>query len=242
MSKNRKPEIAILKWESGKVPEGLRQLEALPGNSTNPATYPFPVKFVEVPGACVDTVILHPSEKLLLRMTDICKDLEKEGIRMIATSCGFNAVFQQRIAEKINVPLFSSALLLVPMVQAAVGKCASVAVITANKGSLSEEHMRACGITEDMNVDVFGLEEAAEWKNIFDEPDRPFDMEKVEREIVGTSERAVKGGKNFKAIVLECTDLPPFAKKISSATGLMVFDFTTMICLAADSLGEISMY
>ena len=36
--------IAILRWESGHVPQGLMQLEQLPGNSTNLASYPFPVK------------------------------------------------------------------------------------------------------------------------------------------------------------------------------------------------------
>ena len=43
--------IAILRWESGHVPQGLMQLEQLPGNSTNLASYPFPVKLVEVKGA-----------------------------------------------------------------------------------------------------------------------------------------------------------------------------------------------
>ena len=57
--------IAILRWESGHVPQGLMQLEQLPGNSTNLASYPFPVKLVEVKGANTDTVILHPSQKLL---------------------------------------------------------------------------------------------------------------------------------------------------------------------------------
>ena len=62
---NRQPKIAILRWEEGLVPEGLMQLEALPGNSTNRNSYPFPVRLVHVPGACVETVITHPSEKLL---------------------------------------------------------------------------------------------------------------------------------------------------------------------------------
>ena len=72
--------IAILRWESGHVPQGLMQLEQLPGNSTNPASYPFPVKLVEVKGANTDTVILHPSQKLLEDMIQLAKELEKEGV------------------------------------------------------------------------------------------------------------------------------------------------------------------
>lgn len=47
----RKPKIAILRWEEGLVPQGLMQLEELPGNSTNPKSYPFPVRMIHVPGA-----------------------------------------------------------------------------------------------------------------------------------------------------------------------------------------------
>ena len=71
--------IAILRWESGHVPQGLMQLEQLPGNSTNLASYPFPVKLVEVKGANTNTVILHPSQKLLEDMIQLAKELEKEG-------------------------------------------------------------------------------------------------------------------------------------------------------------------
>ena len=91
--------IAILRWESGHVPQGLMQLEQLPGNSTNLASYPFPVKLVEVKGANTDTVILHPSQKLLEDMIQLAKELEKEGVRAITTSCGFNAIFQEALAQ-----------------------------------------------------------------------------------------------------------------------------------------------
>ena len=53
------PKIAILRWEVGHVPEGLMQLETMPGNSTNLDSYPFPVKLVEVPGANANTVIIN---------------------------------------------------------------------------------------------------------------------------------------------------------------------------------------
>ena len=102
--------IAILRWESGHVPQGLMQLEQLPGNSTNLASYPFPVKLVEVKGANTDTVILHPSQKLLEDMIQLAKELEKEGVRAITTSCGFNAIFQEALANAVDIPVFTSSL------------------------------------------------------------------------------------------------------------------------------------
>ena len=112
--------IAILRWESGHVPQGLMQLEQLPGNSTNPASYPFPVKLVEVKGANTDTVILHPSQKLLEDMIQLAKELEKEGVPAITTSCGFNAIFQEALANAVDIPVFTSSLLQVPFAQALV--------------------------------------------------------------------------------------------------------------------------
>lgn len=240
---NRQPKIAILRWEEGLVPEGLLQLETLTGNSTNQKSYPFPVRLIHVPGACVETVITHPSEELLNEMVVICKELrDKEGIRAISTSCGFNAIFQQRLAEATNIPIFSSALLQIPFVQNMIGKNRTVAVLTANKSALTKEHFYACGITDEMHVEVFGLEDAKEWSKIFEKPNEKFDIEKVEQEIVDTAQRAISKNGTIGAFVLECTDLPPFAAKISEATKLPVFDFVTMIGQVALALGEMRMY
>ena len=87
--------IAILRWESGHVPQGLMQLEQLPGNSTNPASYPFPVKLVEVKGANTDTVILHPSQKLLEDMIQLAKELEKK-MRQAAVELNFEQAAKLR--------------------------------------------------------------------------------------------------------------------------------------------------
>lgn len=112
-----------------------------PGNSTNPASYPFPVKLVEVKGANTDTVILHPSQKLLEDMIQLAKELEKEDVRAITTSCGFNAIFQEALANAVDIPVFTSSLLQVPFAQALVGRDRAVGVITASASSLSEKHL-----------------------------------------------------------------------------------------------------
>jgi len=240
---DRKPKIAILRWEAGHVPQGLMQLETMPGNSTNTASYPFPVRLVQVPGANVETVITHPSQKLLVDMIAIAKDLvEKEGIEAISTSCGFNAIFQKALAEAVDVPVFTSALLQVPFVQALVGQSRAVGVITANKAALTKEHFHACGITGDMNVVVLGLENAREWSKIFDHPDERFDMDAVSKEILGVAREGLTQHPEIGAIVLECTDLPPYAAAIRESLHLPVFDFNSMMGHMAIALGEIHLY
>ncbi|MPN38419.1 hypothetical protein SDC9_185943 [bioreactor metagenome] len=55
-----------------------------------------------------------------------------------------------------------------------------------------------------------------------------FDNGKVEREVVGKAlscfEEAEVG-----AILLECSDMPPYAWAVQAACGVPVFDFTTLI-------------
>ena len=93
-----------------------------------------------------------------------------------------------------------------------------------------------------MHVEVIGLESAKEWSKIFDEPDEAFDMQKVQIEIVSAAEEAVRANPEIGAFVLECTDLPPFARKISETTGLPVFDFVSMMSHVAIALGELPIY
>ena len=235
-------EIAVLRWESGHVPKGLMQLEDMPGNSTNPASYPFPVRFVEVKGANADTVILHPSRELLSRMITLVKELADEGIRAVTTSCGFNAIFQKELADAAPVPIFTSSLLQVPFAQSVIGRTRSVGIITANKASLSDAHLRACGITADMNIYVQGLEECRQWRKIFEQPETPFDMEAVSSEIMGAVEAGIAAHPDTGIIVLECTDLPPYAGPIRERFGLPVLDINTLIGYVACSLGVLRLY
>lgn len=239
----RDPKIAILRWEKGHVPKGLMQLETMTGNSTNLKSYPFPVKLVYVEGANVETVITHPSRELLANMIKISKKLVNEdGIKAISTSCGFNAIFQKELAEALDVPVFTSALLQVPFVHNLIGKNKIVGVITANKSALSKEHFHACGITDDINVEVMGLENAKEWSKIFEKPDEEFDIDVVTEEIIGVAKKGVAEHPNIGAIVLECTDLPPYAAKIREAVNLPVFDFSSMMGHVAIALGEMRLY
>ena len=234
--------IAILRWESGQVPRGLLQLETMPGNSTNPASYPFPVRLVEVKGANAETVILRPSRVILERMIALVKQLEQEGVRAVTTSCGFNAIFQKELAEAVDIPVFTSSLLQVPFAQAIVGKHRSVGIITANRASLTLAHLQACGITEDMNYYIRGLEDCPQWRKIYESPEEPFDMEAVGREIMGAVESGIDDHPNTGIIVLECTDLPPYAEAIRERFDLPVLDINSLIGYVALSLGDLRLY
>lgn len=225
----RKAEIGILCWEAGQVPRGLVQLESLVGNSTNPESYAFPVRFCRVKGANIHTILENPSAEVLQAMIAEAKAMVADGVRAVTTSCGFNAIFQEELAEAVDVPVFTSSLLQVPFVQKIVGRNGEVAILTAKAAALKPGHLAAAGITRTDNVHVHGLEGCPQWGKIFSSPEEEMDLDAVRKEIVGVALEALRARPRTRAYVLECTDLPPFAQEIRSLTGLPVFDFITLV-------------
>ncbi len=228
--------IGILCWESGHVPNGLRQLETLVGNSTNPASYDYPVRFNPVRGANVHTILENPDREVLRTMIGDARMMVAEGIRAISTSCGFNAIFQQELAAAVDAPVFTSSLLQVPLVQRTHGPASEICVLTANAAALRAEHLSSVGIESTERLHILGLEECPEWNRMFAQPDSDVDLAMIEREIMGTALRALKRYPATRAFVLECTDLPPYSAMIRQRSGLPVFDFITMVNYLHSSL------
>ena len=224
---SKSPLIGILCWEEGGSPRGLVQLETLPGNSTNPETFAFPVSYRRIRGANIHTVLENPSQTVLQSMIDEARRMERQGIRAITTSCGFNAVFQRELADSVRVPVFTSSLMQVPLVQHMLGSRRTVGVITAKKAALTEKHLQGAGIEDRTAIHIQGLETCTEWNKIFSSPDEKIDIPTVANDVVRMA-CSMTEKTDIGAFVLECTDLPPFADAIRRATGRPVFDFVTL--------------
>ncbi|NDP40722.1 MAG: aspartate/glutamate racemase family protein [Rhodoferax sp.] len=221
--------IAILCWESGQVPQGLLQLETLPGNSTNPASYDYDVRFHRVSGANVHTILEKPDLAVLRTMIVDARMLVSQGAKAITTSCGFNAIFQRELASAVGVPVFTSSLLQVPIARQIGSPDSEICIITANARALGPEHLKAVGIANSDGLHIIGLEHCTEWNRMFAEPDEAVDLDVIEQEVLGTARRALDAHPGIRAFVLECTDLPPYSAAIRRQSGLPVFDFITMV-------------
>jgi Asp/Glu/Hydantoin racemase len=228
--------IGMLCWETGQVPKGLRQLETLVGNSTNPASYTFPVRFNPVAGANVHTILENPDPAVLLTMIADARTMASQGIKAITTSCGFNAIFQQELAEALSVPVVTSSLLQVPFARRIHGPQSEICILTANAGALRPEHLAAVGIASTDGLHILGLEQCEEWNRMFAEPGAEIDLAAIEQEVLGTALRALKRHPGIRAFVLECTDLPPYSAMIRRHSGLPVFDIVSLINYLHSSL------
>jgi hypothetical protein len=229
-----KPVVGMLCWESGKYPKGFDQLATLVGNTTNPATFDFPILYERVKGANYETVVLRPSEEVLNEMVKASLKMVNEGVKVVATSCGFNIIFQDKLARAVNsvgkALVATSSLLLVPLVSRMLGG-RRVGIMTANSDALTKEHLRAAGIDDSVPVCIMGIQDVGEWRKMIEDPEATIDLRKLEQEVTEKAKQLVNQCPDIGAIVLECTDLPPFAPSIRKATGLPVFDVNMLITM-----------
>jgi len=200
----------------------------IPGDVGNATTFAFPVRYKVLKGASVQRVVKEADPALLSPFLEAARELESEGVRAITTSCGFLAIFQQEIAEAVNVPVFTSSLLQINIAKSLIGKNKKVGIITARAQSLTERHFRGVGADRARTV-IVGMDGKEEFSGVFIEQKDTIDAEKCRNEMVDAARQLVSANPEVGAIVLECTNMPPFAAAVQAATGLPVFDIVTMI-------------
>lgn len=204
------------------------------GDMGNAETFDFPVRYHRVPGASPDRVVRKGQRDLLPAFVEGARFLEREGVRAITTNCGFLAKFQPEIAASVSVPVFTSSLMLVPLVSRMLAPGRAVGILTVDASSLTVEHLRGAGIAPDIPVVVAGLETEKEFTRVLLDDLLELDVEVARQEHLDVARRLVEGHPDMGAIVLECTNMPPYRDDIQALTGLPVFDITTLVRMVHD--------
>jgi hypothetical protein len=197
----------------------------IPGDIGNALTYGFPVRYKIVKGAQPERIMGHAPEKHLLDpFIQAAKELEAEGVKAITTSCGFLSRFQAEIAGAVKVPVFTSALMLVPLVHAMLGRTQPIGIFTERAQYMNEEHFRSVGwSSRDIPVVVKGMKEDAVFPTIFIGNKSSLDTAVLQAEMQEMAEEFIAENPQAGAIVLECTNMGPFSKVIAELTGVPVF-------------------
>lgn len=199
-----------------------------PGHIRNPSGLSFPVLYEIVKGATVAELVNRPTRKFIEPFIDAAQRLEAKGARAITGSCGFLALFQKELSAAVAVPVFASSLIQIPLAQAMLPPGRRIGVLTADAGNLTERHFAAVG-ADGCPVAIGGMENATEFREVILEARRDdLDFERLSEEIVGAATQLVAEYGDIGALVLECTDMPPFAAEIQARLGLPVFDLTTL--------------
>lgn len=174
----------------------------IPGSIGNLSTFPFPVVHKVIKGSNVSNIILEPDLSLVKPFIDGAKELEKEGVKGITTSCGFLGMFQREVADAVHIPVFCSSLLQVPMAARMLKKDQKVGIMTADSRNLTEKNLRPMGIDDSIKVSISGMEKAPEFWGVFFEDKPEMDIKKMESEAVEVALSMVKR-ESIGAMVLD---------------------------------------
>lgn len=211
---------------------GILMLETafprIPGDIGNALTFDFPVLYKIIKTATPRRVVIDRAKELLDLFIEGSRKLEKEGVEAITTTCGFLAIYQKELADAVSVPVLTSSLLQVPLVYRMLKKDQKVGIITIFGQHLSREHLEAVGAADIPSV-IIGTESEMEFTRAIAGNELYLDVDKARNDVVETAKTLVLGNPSVGAIVLECTNMPPYAKAVQEAVKLPVFDIITLI-------------
>jgi hypothetical protein len=116
------------------------------------------------------------------------------------------------------------------MVARMLGENHRVGIISAGGAHLTRgDFLANVGIDSSVPIAVGGLEHTEEFHHVHVTQKKPdIDPAKMEREVVAVAVDLVRRYPDIGAFVFECSDIPPYARATSEATGLPVFDFISL--------------
>jgi hypothetical protein len=197
-----------------------------PGDIGNPETFGGKAIFEIVPGAEANRVVRAgaPDPALLAPFLAARDRLVRAGAGLVTTSCGFLIRFQEVLAKGCPVPLVTSSLTALPSLAARHGR---VGVITIHAGRLTQDYIAAAGAAPDTPVEGTEAGREITRKLLGDAPD--LDLAAAERDVVEAGLRLKARVPGLAAVLLECTNMPPYRAALSAALGLPVFDILTVL-------------
>ena len=210
---------------------GILMLEArfprIPGDMGNALTWEFPVHYRVVRDASPDRVVRRGAEGLLPGFVAAAQELVADGVDGITTNCGFLSLFQDDIAAATGVPVATSSLMQVAPVNALLPPGKRCGILTISASTLTDRHLTAAGVPKGTPVGT--TEGGVEFTRVILQNEGAMNVDLARRDNVEAAQDLAAQNPDLGAIVLECTNMTPYAADIRAATGLPVFSIASFI-------------
>jgi hypothetical protein len=208
-----------------------------PGDVRNASAYPFPIQYEIAEEVDLSKLVIDDDKSPCLEPVQrAAKRLERMGCRAIAAECGYFAYFQREIANHVDVPVFMSSLLQVPLAQQLVGPDKVVGILVASNAFLTDAHLEAVGIEIGSNYVVGGAIDGGrcpEFEKLWVSTVRPnppqATYETARDDFVAVGVDFFRTHANMGAMVLECTGFPPFARALQREIDIPIFSWGTLL-------------
>jgi len=210
---------------------GILMLQArfprIPGDMGNAETWPFPVLYRIVRGASPRRVVHERAHGLLDAFLDAARELVSVGADGITTNCGFLSLYQRDLAAHVGVPVATSSLMQAPMIQATLPPGKQVGILTISAASLTREHLVEAGVP--VGTPVVGTDGGAEFTRAILDDEPTLDVAAAERDILAAGTELLARHPSVGAVLLECTNMAPYARVLAEHLLLPVFDIVSFM-------------
>ncbi len=199
----------------------------IPGDMGNAKTWPFPVLYKVVRGASPDRVVRRGAEGLLEAFIAAARELVADGADGITTNCGFLSLFQDELAEAVGVPVAASSLLQVPLVNRLLPTGRRAGILTISGSTLTPLHLEKAGVPAD--TPIGSTEGGRAFTEAILSDALELDVEASREDNVEAAKALVAAHPEIGALVLECTNMMPYAADIRAVVGLPVFTMESFV-------------
>ncbi|WP_274426410.1 aspartate/glutamate racemase family protein [Chelativorans sp. YIM 93263] len=210
---------------------GILMLDAhfprIPGDMGNATTWPFPVHYKVVRSATPDRVVRRGAEGLLDHFISAAHELVADGVDGVTTNCGFLSLYQRELADAVDVPVATSSLMQVEMVNRLLPAGKRAGILTISGSTLTPLHLERAGVPPGTPVGT--TEGGREFTNAILNNADELDVEAARQDNIEAARALAGKNPDLGAIVLECTNMVPYAADIRTATGLPVFSIETFV-------------
>jgi hypothetical protein len=214
---------------------GILMLETrfprIPGDIGHAATWPFPVLYKVVRGATGERVTTAKANDRTSGLLDAFlragEELVRDGADGLTTSCGFLSIYQRELAAHCGVPVAASSLIQIPFVERLLPPGRRVGVLTFSASLLGPEHLRAAGASPE--TPIVGTEHGSEFWRVMAQSEMELDISAARQDILDAGDDLVAKHSGIGAIVLECTNMVPFARALRQRLRLPVYDIRSFV-------------
>lgn len=198
------------------------QFPRYPGDIGCPLGWPVALMYQKVSGMFPQEIVRTPESlkqhQVLPAFVKAGLQLVEQGAKGITTSCGFLVLLQRELQQALPVPVVTSSLLLMPHL---LTKHQAIGVLTMDESALGEAHFLAAGVMpQDIpRLRVQGVDRQGAFASAIMGNHAQMDFEAAQKSVVSAALRLKQKAPDLKHVVLECTNMPPYAGAIELATG-----------------------
>ncbi|MBT1174227.1 hypothetical protein JS530_01645 [Bifidobacterium sp. LC6] len=200
------------------------------GDIGNARSFDYPVQYQVVTGVGPKDMFRPRSEKVADGFAQAINTMAGQGVRIAATSCGLLAHYQQEVASRTDIPIAMSSLIQIPVVLRLLRPEQSVLLLTIDAERITPAHLEQSGVGESdrSRVVVQDMAHAPYFLSVIKGTEDDYDSNRALAEVLRAVDEGLGRAPDCGAIVIECTNLPPFSNDIKAHTGLPVWDALTL--------------